>query len=323
MGCGRVLEDLLGFKPRSVMVYGAGGGGDAVSAAVLAKWIEDVCEVETYVGGVAWERYTIDPEPGPVPFNNFVNARSIGGHSVGIKPSTKVLRAGREFYPQLARVSSVIGRELYTADLWEGVVGYLKGLSEIAEALGLEAFIAIDVGGDIVAEGCERNLRSPLADSMSLAAFSKFKNSILVVASPGADGELSQEEVLERIDVIARSNGLLWVKGVSRSEAELYEELLKQVVTEASSIPLMAYRGRFGEVVIRGGSRRVKVGIMQALSFFIDIDVAYNLSKTAKAVEGSRTLDEANEALHKIGVRTEYDLEKSLKRQGFKAAEHS
>ncbi len=320
MGCGRVLEDLLGFKPRSVVVYGAGGGGDAASAAVLAKWIEDVCGVKTYVGGVAWERYTIDPEPGPVPFNCLVNAGSVGGHSVSIRPSTKVFRAGRVFTPQLAKVSSVIGCELYIADLWEGVVGYFKGLSEIAEALGVEAFIAVDVGGDIVAEGCEMNLRSPLADSMSLAAFSKFKNSILVIVSPGADGELSQEEVLERIEAVARNNGLLWVKGVSRSEAELYEELLKQVVTEASRIPLMAYRGFFGEILIRGGSRRVKVGVMQALSFFMDIGVVYNLSRTAKAVEGSRTLDEANEALHKIGVRTEYDLEKSLKLQDLRAA---
>lgn len=315
MSCGRILEDLFGFNPRSIIVYGAGGGGDAVSAAVLAKWIKEACGVKTYIGGVPWERYTIDPEPGPVPFNCFINSRSIGDHSIGIGPSTKVLRAGREFTPQLARVSSVIGCELYAADLWSGVIGYFKGLSEIAEALGVEAFIAIDVGGDIIAEGCERNLWSPLADSMSLAAFSKFNNSILVVASPGADGELSQEEVLERIEVVARNNGLLWIKGISRSEAELYEELLKQVITEASRVPLMAYRGLFGEILIREGSRRVKVSIMQTLSFFMDINVVYSLSRTAKAVEGSRTLTEANEALHKIGLRTEYDLEKLLKHQ--------
>ncbi|MCS7128866.1 MAG: DUF1152 domain-containing protein [Desulfurococcaceae archaeon] len=315
MDSGGVLEDLFSFKPRSLIVYGAGGGGDAVSAAVLAKWIEEVCGVKTYVGGVPWERYTVDPEPGPVPFNCFTNSRSIGDHSIGIGPSTKVFRAGREFTPQLAKVSSVIRRELYAADLWRGAVGYSKGLSELAEALGVEAFIAIDVGGDIVAEGSESNLWSPLADSMSLAAFSKLKNSILVVVSPGADGELSQEEVLERIEVVARNNGLLWIKGVSRSEAELYEELLKQVITEASRVPLMAYRGRFGEVLIREGSRRVKVGVMQMLSFFMDISVVYSLSRTAKAVEGSRTLTEANEALHRIGVYTEYDLEKRLKHQ--------
>src|SRR5436309_14533431 len=47
------------------LVLGIGGGGDVVGALAVAEHCRLFYGADPIVGGVAWERRPIDPEPGP------------------------------------------------------------------------------------------------------------------------------------------------------------------------------------------------------------------------------------------------------------------
>ena len=74
---------------------------------------------------------------------------------------------------------------------------------------------------------------------------------------------------------------------------------------------MQGFRGVSGESEIRDGSRRVKLTLLTALTFFMSaIKVFETLSRPAQAVYGSSSLDQANDALHAIGIKTELDSER-------------
>ncbi|MGH7823792.1 MAG: DUF1152 domain-containing protein, partial [Candidatus Binatia bacterium] len=57
--------------------------------------------------------------------------------------------------------------------------------------------------------------------------------------------------------------------------------------------------------------RSVKLTPLTALMFFMSTLTVYHvLSRPAQAVRPSFSLDQANEALHAIGIKTELDLER-------------
>ncbi|WFO75474.1 DUF1152 domain-containing protein [Desulfurococcaceae archaeon MEX13E-LK6-19] len=306
------IIDLFGYEPRSVMVFGIGGGGDVVTAATLALWIRRSTGRDAYIGSIAWERFVVDPEPGPIPLDCFHGIKVVGEHSIVVNGDSIVERNGNKFKPQVARVSSVVGEPVYVVDLWKGVSGFKKGLEELSDALGLEAFIAVDVGGDVLAVGNEDNLWSPLADSMGLAAFAGFKNSLLAVHGLGCDGELDPDYLLTRIAAIASKGGFITAKALTKYEAWILEKILEKSISEASKLPLLAYKGFYGDYPIRNGSRIVKVTPVQAITFFLKTNIVYELSPLAKLVDNTTSLDEANDKLNKKCIYTEYNLEKSL-----------
>lgn len=74
---------------------------------------------------------------------------------------------------------------------------------------------------------------------------------------------------------------------------------------------MQCFDGASGESKIRGGQRTVKLTPLAALTFFIATNVLYEtLSRPARAVRGSTSLESANDALHAIGIKTELDLER-------------
>jgi len=305
------IQDLFGSIPNKVLVVGIGGGGDVVSAATLALWLRRY-GLETFIGSIAWERFVIDPVPGPIPFNSFYNAEKLSEHILVANRDTYVVRGSKEFKPQVSLVSEAINEPVYVFDLWKGVNGYREGVRELIEYLGIDAVIALDVGGDVLAKGNEDNLWSPLADSMGLACFNSFKDTVLAVHGIGSDGELDPDYLLSRIALIAREGGLLGAKGLTSYEADLLEKILSKANSEASRIPLLAYRGYYGEHVMRLGTRKIHVTPLQAITFYLDIRLAYKYSPLAQQVDNTASLDKANNRLNKIRVYTEYDLEKDL-----------
>src|ERR1700744_2038864 len=58
-------SELLLRRARRPLVIGMGGGGDVVGALATAELCRLYDEAEPVLGGVAWERGPIDPEPGP------------------------------------------------------------------------------------------------------------------------------------------------------------------------------------------------------------------------------------------------------------------
>ena len=71
------------------------------------------------------------------------------------------------------------------------------------------------------------------------------------------------------------------------------------------------FRGAWGTKLIRGGRRTLKLTPLTTLTFFISPEKLYeSISRPAQAVRKSSSLDEANDALHGLGIYTELDFER-------------
>jgi hypothetical protein len=85
------------------------------------------------------------------------------------------------------------------------------------------------------------------------------------------------------------------------------------VPTEASAIPVHCFRGAYGEHKIRGGLRTVQLTPLTTLMFFLSTTALFDtLAKPAQALLHTSSLEQANDALHALGIRTELDYERDL-----------
>ncbi|MEM4470184.1 MAG: DUF1152 domain-containing protein [Desulfurococcaceae archaeon] len=302
-----------------VLLVAIGGGGDVASTAVLKRSLKDI-NVDCILASIAWERYVYDPLPGPVRLSEIRNYVDSGEYYVAITGESYAIRGEKKLVFQAAKVARLLGEKMYIIDLYGGVEGYTRALEEITLKDGLDLVIGVDVGGDSLATGCEEDLWSPLADWMGLAALSRVRG-ILAVHSPGSDGELDQEYLLERIDNYARKGGLLAVRSMCARDAKFLEEVLKDINSEASAIPLMAYRGVRGDVELRKGSRRVKVTLLNTFTFFLDAFMVVNSIEPVKGLRYTKSLEEAVKLVNSYGIYTELNLEEDLAKLGVKPEE--
>lgn len=180
----------------TALAIAAGGGGDAVTAAVLARKMPhlDVAAIMSY----SWDRLMIDPTPGPRRAADFAGLIDHGGiHE--LTPAA-VLRTGG--LSTLPRLTQHIDLPILLIDIDAGVSGLADQIRKAAAAFGAAEVIIVDVGGDILAAGHEPGLRSPLADSTVLAAAVEAGlPSQILVAGVGLDGELSTSEANLRLAV--------------------------------------------------------------------------------------------------------------------------
>jgi hypothetical protein len=292
---------------RSV-IFGAGGSGDVVSAYVVCELLRSAYGVDECVpGAVLWERWVVDPYPGPIP-RQLIRSAAVRG-CVYVGPNTYVERPGRAVRLTSAAVAEVAGVEVPAATLEYGVVGIRRCFDELARE-GWRV-VVLDVGGDVLARGGEEGLWSPLADSLSLAAASEI-DSPLVVLAPGADGELSADYVLSRVAEVQALGGLYGVIGLWVDLVRIYERILPKVTSEASRVPYIALKGWSGDVGMRGGSRKAYVGPLSLVGFVLSSKVTASVSPLARALASTGSLADAWRALNSIGVVTELDVEVEL-----------
>jgi hypothetical protein len=95
--------------------------------------------------------------------------------------------------------------------------------------------------------------------------------------------------------------------------ASALDRAVETVPTEASAMALRACRGETGRTTIRGGRRTVELTPQAAGTFYFDPEAAMrSAAPLAAAVIGAEDLDEANEILNRLGVRTELDWEREM-----------
>ncbi len=214
-----------------------------------------------------------------------------------------------------SKMAGIYGREVLLVDLHGGVKGVVKGLEVALKELKADLLVGVDVGGDSLAKGVEPGLRSPLADSIMLAAYAELERrgqpALWGVFGYGSDGELTVDEIEAALNQAAKAGGLLGTWGLTAKVVSELEEVIKQVQTEASAVPVECARGAWGEKKIRRDQRSVRLTPLTTLTFFLSpATVFHTLSRPARAVSGSSSLEEANQALHAIGLKTELDLER-------------
>src|SRR5207237_99761 len=74
------LERLLSDAQRA-LVLGIGGGGDVVGALAAARLCQSF-GAEFRLGGVAWERFPVDPYPGPRSIDQISGGKRLGPAAV-------------------------------------------------------------------------------------------------------------------------------------------------------------------------------------------------------------------------------------------------
>lgn len=314
------LEDIIRAS-KHALVIGVGGGGDVVGALATARFLE-FCGMQFTLGGLSWERNVYDPVPGPRKLSETKNVRALHPYAWLANPESQT-STGVPFAE--TRMAAVIEQEVLLVDINGGVKGVVDGLEVAMKELNADLLVGLDVGGDSLAEGHEPGLRSPLADSIVLAAFAELEKrghrTMWGVFGYGSDGELTVDEIELALSKLAAVDGLFGAWSLTPKIAAELEEVIKTVPTEASAIPVRCFRGASGNDDIRRGERRVKLTPLTALTFFISTTKLYDtLARPAQAVRNTSSLDQANEALHAIGIRTELDYERSyfqaLQQQG-------
>ncbi len=297
---------------KRALVIGIGGGGDVVGTLPTARLLENF-GAETIIGGVAWERVVFDPEPGPRTLEEVEGVRPIHETVWWAGPEART-RSGVRFSE--ARVAQMTGEDTILVTIHHGPMALAKGIIETARALSIDRVVGVDVGGDAIATGEEKGLRSPLCDAVVVAALAEVEREIptlLGVLGYGSDAELSPEEIDRNLSELATAGGLLGAWGITPEVADRMEALAKEVGTEASALPVECFRGEQGLRAIRQGTRFVRLSPVCTVTFYLDpMVVAGRKSSLAHVVRKTKSLEEANDALHAMGLRTELDLERVM-----------
>ena len=298
---------------RRPLVIGMGGGGDVVGALATAEAMRLYDDAEPLVGGLTWERRPIDPVAGPRRVDEIDGAWELAPGVLLAGPRTKV--RDREVYFGESRMAAFLGRPTVLIDVHGGPAAIADGLGRAITALDRDLTVFVDVGGDVLAQGDEPGLRSPLCDAVMLAVAERLATEgrpvLLGIFGVGCDSELTVDEVLERISWVADAGGLCGVRGLTDPVARRLEESLELVPTEASAQAVRAFRGVRGTVSIRGGARQFELSSVAAQTMFLDVPATIIAAgRLAQALAATESLEEANDALNALGVRTELDLER-------------
>jgi hypothetical protein len=310
----RSLEDLIRASTRA-LVIGVGGGGDVVGALATGRFLE-FCALEFILGGLSWERNVYDPIPGPRQLSQVRNVRVLHPFAWMANAESQTDTGVRFAESKMAAIHK---EEILLVDINGGVKGVVDALELAMKVLKTDLLVGLDVGGDSLAQGHEAGLRSPLADSIMLAAHAELQErghrTLWGVFGYGSDGELTVDEIEAALSKLAGAGGLLGAWALTPKVAAELEEVIKTVPTEASAIPVKCFRGAWGESAIRRDQRHVRLTPLTTLTFFISTTKLYEtLGRPAQAVRGSASLDQANDALHAIGIRTELDYEREYYR---------
>jgi hypothetical protein len=304
------LEDIL-HATSHALVIGVGGGGDVVGALATARFLE-WHGIKFTLGGLSWERLVYDPVPGPRKLSEVRNVRALHPYawmaSAQSQTDTGVIFAE-------ARMAALMGADVLLLDINGGVQGVVDGITTATKQLKTDLLVGVDVGGDSLAQGDEPGLRSPLADSIMLAAFAELEarghRALWGVFGYGSDGELTTDEIETALAKLSAAGGFLGAWGLTPKIAAELEEVVKTVPTEASAIPIECFRGAWGRREIRDGQRSLKMTPLTVLTFFMSaLKLFESLSRPARALRNSTSLDEANEALHSLSICTELDFER-------------
>ncbi len=268
------LEELIRSSSHALVV-GVGGGGDVVGALAAARFFE-FCGLTFTLGGLSWERFVYDPVPGPRVLSEIENIDLIHPR-VGLANSKTQTRY--KVYFAESKMAEITGRDVLLVDINGGVKGVVEGLETALERFKADLLIGIDVGGDSLAQGGEKGLRSPLADSIMLAAYAEMEargqRALWGMFGYGSDGELTTQELEKALSVIAEAGGLLGAWSLTPKVVAELEQVIQQVKTEASAIPVECARGAWGEKKIRYDERRVKLTTLTALNFYLSPSVVF------------------------------------------------
>jgi len=283
------------------LIVAAGGGGDAVAAAMLDAALYGEGDSSAVILTYAWDRLLIDPVPGPRGPENFTGLRPLT-RSVWTVPAdaAPVAPAGST----LPRLAAELPHTFVLIDPLHGAEGIIRQLEELIEHLAPESIDLLDVGGDILAKGDELTLRSPLGDALTLAACCQVNAPVrLLVAGPGLDGELPAEVLADRMGPAALT--------LTAAHVEPVSSVLEWHPSEATAMLAATARGVRGLCEIRDAGLPVPLTDEGPTVHEADLDDALNRNELARAILATETLAEAEQYSREVCGYSEIDYERN------------
>ncbi|WP_329400707.1 DUF1152 domain-containing protein [Streptomyces melanogenes] len=281
------------------LIVAAGGGGDAVAAAMLDAALygaEDRAVIFTY----AWDRLLIDPVPGPRGADNFTGLIQLTPAVWTVPATARPIAPAGSTLPRLA---AELPHTFALIDPHHGAEGITRQLEDLVRHLSPASIDLLDVGGDILARGDEPTLKSPLADALTLAACCQVNASIrLLVAGPGLDGELP-------VDGLRPLFGKL-VHTFTPQDVERISPVLEWHPSEATAMLAATARGVRGVCEVRDAGLPVPLTDEGPTVHEVDLDEALNRNQLARATMATTSLVEAERYCREICGHSEIDYER-------------
>jgi hypothetical protein len=229
MPVNKSLKEILKSSKKALLI-GIGGGGDIVGTIPTADLLE-MFDIECVFGGLSWERFTYDPVPGPRRFHETENVSKLND-VVWFANKYSTAQSGARFAE--AGFADVIGMETLLVGIESGPHAVAEGILDAAQKLGADLVVGVDVGGDVIAQGHEPGLMSPLADSIMTAAFAELEQkmpSLIGLFGYGSDGELTLDELEASIKVKLKTGAVLGSWGITHDALARLEEVIAVVPT--------------------------------------------------------------------------------------------
>ena len=302
-----MLKSFSNYK--KVLILGIGGGADIIGT-IPTKFFLESHGIKCILGGLPWERYSIDPFPGPRPFDHIVNNIKINDSLCWASGKTKT-KDGLFFSE--SKVSKIIKEKILLINIFNDSKKIANDLGNFCKKNKIDLIIGIDVGGDVIAQGKEKGLSSPLADSIMLSTLMRLEKKIetkIGVLGYGSDGELHSREINNSLSIISKNKGLIGMTGISIFAHKLMKKIISKVETDASRIPTLAFEGLYGSTKIRRGRIEVDVHPFSQITVYLKTPVVFKkISLSSRLIHNASDIWESNSILLKENFKTELDFE--------------
>jgi hypothetical protein len=295
-------------RRRGALLVAAGGGGDALASLLMSRRLK-AADQSPIVVSYSWDRRILDPLPGPRSGRDFEEVGHLTTQNVEITAKSRLRYGGLSTLGLLARTTTA---RFALLDPHGGAISMRQQLVQLIEKFPFESVVLVDVGGDVLATGVELELRSPLADALSLAALADFPIPVHVaVAGLGLDGELSPSYASSRSVSLG---GTLFAR-LDVQDIEPWYSPLAQLPTEATTLLAAAALGVRGRAEIRDNADSVSVIDESADIYLLPIANVLAGNQLAQKLVATRSLVEAEDAVVSICGRSElsYERQKAAK----------
>jgi hypothetical protein len=268
---------------RALLVAG-GGSGDAITAAALRRVLD--LDGGPVVLTYSWDRLLVDPLPGPRTAADFVGLGRPAPDVLQVTPTTTPVAPAGSSLPRLA---AELPARLLLLDPSAGAVSMATQVAAAAAHAGAGEVVVVDVGGDVLTDGRDFGLRSPLADQLAVAACLRAGlPTRLVMTGLGVDGEIEPPVLRERL---ARFGGDRIGRLADPDLADV-RRVFGWHPSEASGLLVAAVAGCRGRVEVRDAGDLVPLGDDTPDVHAVDLKAAASHLPAAELVATS-SLDQA------------------------------
>ena len=297
---------------KDTLVVAGGGGGDALAALMIARTL-NLDPTRTAYATIVWERTLYDARPGPRSPEDFLDLKPVGQYNHRIGPNSALQPPSQTFVPRLAET---FGVHYYLMDIARGAWHVQQQIAELHALHEFDTILVVDVGGDILARGDEPNLRSPTADSLTLAGMHNAPVDVYVaVCGLGLDGELTDEDIADVKRDLTVNTTYRTSPAIPAEVAADYIDVFRWLPSEVSGMTCAAALGYRGTAEIRSSGLRVDLSDDSPRIRIYAYEDVLNRNAVARAALDTTSLDEAADVVSSFGLTPEMTYERRSAQQ--------